>query len=158
MRYIARGLNSLASPGNEIECEQIVWVCTDGGCSWSNYVWRRGTVPIWWGVELRQGGVGEADVVIPQHRPYRGVTRYFRRLQKRYMPDQQREAAIRAAREPASDGKDADALLQEDRHVHVYCINLLRCSMTKRNGVWHVVVHEYTVCIHPFFMASPQQQ
>ncbi len=23
MRYIARGLNSLASPGNEIECEQV---------------------------------------------------------------------------------------------------------------------------------------
>lgn len=24
MRYIARGLNSLASPGNEIECEQVL--------------------------------------------------------------------------------------------------------------------------------------
>jgi len=26
MRYIARGLNSLASPGNEIECEQVLLV------------------------------------------------------------------------------------------------------------------------------------
>ena len=26
MRYIARGLNSLASPGNEIECEQVHFV------------------------------------------------------------------------------------------------------------------------------------
>ena len=24
MRYIARGLNGLASPGNEIECEQVI--------------------------------------------------------------------------------------------------------------------------------------
>lgn len=129
MRYIARGLNALASPGNEIECEQVVWTAGSDGCGWASYVWRRGTVPIWWGVELRQGGVGEADVVIPQHRPYRGVTRYFRRLQKRYMPDAQREAAIRAAA-----GKPAEAEVPEDRAVPVYCINLLRCNMTKRNG------------------------
>ncbi len=31
MRYIARGLNSLASPGNEIECEQVNSYCV-GGC------------------------------------------------------------------------------------------------------------------------------
>lgn len=133
MRYIARGLNSMASPGNEIECEQIVWAATGSDSGWANYVWRRGTVPIWWGVELRQGGVGEADVVIPQHRPYRGVTRYFRRLQKRYMPDEACEAAIRAAGGGAG---EMQGDLQGDRHVPVYCVNLLRCSMTKRNGVW----------------------
>ena len=30
MRYIARGLNALASPGNEIECEQVC--CPDPAC------------------------------------------------------------------------------------------------------------------------------
>jgi SacI homology domain len=33
MRYIARGLNALASPGNEIECEQIVWTIPTGACA-----------------------------------------------------------------------------------------------------------------------------
>jgi SacI homology domain len=30
MRYIARGLNALASPGNESEVEQIVWTAQPG--------------------------------------------------------------------------------------------------------------------------------
>ncbi len=30
MRYIARGLNALASPGNESECEQLVWTLPAG--------------------------------------------------------------------------------------------------------------------------------
>ena len=107
MRYIARGLNALASPGNEIECEQLVWAagtpsvhpdrngaassasagCGEGGgvgvrdqgegarVRWSSFLWRRGTVPIWWGVELRSGGVGEANIVVSPSRPYRGTRR-----------------------------------------------------------------------------------
>ena len=78
MRYIARGLNSLGSPGNEIECEQIVWTqpaSLESPLRWSSYVWRRGTVPIWWGVELKSGGVGEATIVIPSPTPYRGTRR-----------------------------------------------------------------------------------
>lgn len=78
MRYIARGLNSLASPGNEIECEQIVWTqpaSLEVPLKWSSYAWRRGTVPIWWGVELKSGGVGEATIVIPSATPYRGTRR-----------------------------------------------------------------------------------
>lgn len=27
MRYMARGLNARASPGNEIECEQVLMLC-----------------------------------------------------------------------------------------------------------------------------------
>ena len=123
MRYIARGLNALASPGNEIECEQLVWTAaagagagpadpgsdvprsdpgsaageaggTGGGrgggsgagveagpgaggphVRWASVLWRRGTVPIWWGVELRSGGVGEATIVVSPSRPYRGTLR-----------------------------------------------------------------------------------
>lgn len=78
MRYIARGLNGLGSPGNEIECEQVVWTqpaSLDTPLKWSSYVWRRGTVPIWWGVELKSGGVGEATIVIPSPTPYQGTRR-----------------------------------------------------------------------------------
>jgi len=124
MRYIARGLNALASPGNEIECEQLVWTAAAGAGAgpadpgsdvprsdpgsaageagggggagagggsgagveagpgaggphvrWASVLWRRGTVPIWWGVELRSGGVGEATIVVSPSRPYRGTLR-----------------------------------------------------------------------------------
>lgn len=168
-RYIARGLNDAGSPGNEVECEQVVWlpdavplregnngggdghgdvggkgegegegrdlqggagggfpeevigspkfteiplagsadpqqagpqgntigsaqstsdapsarqqqgpghgpaqgqgqgVSADGsgysGPHWSSYVWRRGTVPIWWGAEIKST-VGEAEIFV----------------------------------------------------------------------------------------------
>lgn len=123
MRYIARGLNALASPGNEIECEQLVWAAGDapvlpdrngaapsasagGECGrgggegagsrdqggegarvrWSSFLWRRGTVPIWWGVELRSGGVGEANIVVSPSRPYRGTRRRARRAHVPALP------------------------------------------------------------------------
>ena len=117
-RYRARGLNALASPGNEVEVEQILWCANDNesesdndeeerdeeeeesrsdgerkkrsngastssssspsssssSCSsssspsssiaFSSICWRRGTVPLWWGVEIRGGGVGEAAIVV----------------------------------------------------------------------------------------------
>lgn len=133
MRYIARGLNALASPGNEIECEQLVWADGDpvlpdrngaapsvsasgeGGrgegdgvgvrdqgegarVRWSSFLWRRGTVPIWWGVELRSGGVGEANIVVSPSRPYRGTRRCAPRAHVRHhalhrMPGMQLVAA-----------------------------------------------------------------
>ena len=31
MRYIARGLNALASPGNDAEVEQLLWTLPTGG-------------------------------------------------------------------------------------------------------------------------------
>ena len=43
---------------------------------WTRYVWRRGTVPIWWGVEMKNGGLGDVDVIIAADRPYRGTRRY----------------------------------------------------------------------------------
>ena len=34
MRYIARGLNALASPGNEAEVEQLMWTLPAGESLW----------------------------------------------------------------------------------------------------------------------------
>ncbi|KAK9827235.1 hypothetical protein WJX81_000601 [Elliptochloris bilobata] len=131
MRYIARGLNALASPGNEID-----------------FLWRRGTVPIWWGVELRSGGVGEANIVVSPSRPYRGTRRYFRRLQKRYAPDPAVASALGAAAEAADcaassgngvdgggaeEGGDADEDGDASLRVPVACINLLRCNMQRKD-------------------------
>ena len=42
---------------------------------WASHVWRRGTVPIWWGVELRSGGMGEASIIVANKNTYHGTTR-----------------------------------------------------------------------------------
>lgn len=87
-RYHARGLNDQAEPGNEIECEQIVWKhnAPNKPVAWSRYVWRRGSVPLWWSVSLKNVGI-EAEIVIKPQNTFRGSYRYVRRLQKRYMPN-----------------------------------------------------------------------
>jgi hypothetical protein len=119
-RYKARGLNEAADPGNEIECEQVVWrplAAAGGGgggsgggggggegagatttttttaaalppasVAWSRYAWRRGSVPLWWTVALRNGGMGEAEIRIRHTNTFRGSRRYLRRLQRRYCP------------------------------------------------------------------------
>lgn len=56
---------------------QLLFTCPTEGqhLKWSSYVWRRGTVPIWWGVELKSGGVGEAIINVNSRSPYKGTRR-----------------------------------------------------------------------------------
>ncbi len=44
MRYIARGLNSLASPGNEIECEQVLCTHQADECLVLSFEWHGSSV------------------------------------------------------------------------------------------------------------------
>ncbi|OAY64186.1 putative phosphoinositide phosphatase SAC9, partial [Ananas comosus] len=83
-RYLARGLNACSSTGNEVECEQLVWVTRRGGeaVPFSSYIWRRGTIPIWWGAELKLAI--EAEIYVSAQDPYRGSAQYYQRLSKRY--------------------------------------------------------------------------
>mmetsp|Transcript_29308 Transcript_29308/g.75960 ORF Transcript_29308/g.75960 Transcript_29308/m.75960 type:complete len:625 (+) Transcript_29308:102-1976(+) len=89
-RYKARGLNDCAEPGNEIECELLVWRPNpkEGApVPWSRYAWRRGSVPLWWGVQMRGSGLGEAEIKIKETNTFKGTRRYVRRLQKRFTPN-----------------------------------------------------------------------
>ena len=62
-------------------CVQVVWTVptsTPGRSQelhWASHVWRRGTVPIWWGVELRSGGMGEASIIVANKNTYHGTKR-----------------------------------------------------------------------------------
>lgn len=78
-RYKARGLNSYAAPGNEIECEQIIWRHVhkrDEAVPWSRYTWRRGSVPLWWSVEMKNNGLGEAVIKIKEQHTFKGSRRW----------------------------------------------------------------------------------
>ncbi|KAM3750124.1 hypothetical protein ACB098_04G013800 [Castanea mollissima] len=82
-RYLARGLNSCFSTGNEVECEQLVWIPKRAGQSvpFNTYIWRRGTIPIWWGAELKITAA-EAEIYVSDD-PYKGSLQYYQRLSKR---------------------------------------------------------------------------
>jgi hypothetical protein len=42
---------------------------------------------MWWTVNIRNGGMGEAEIKIRSTNTFRGSRRYVRRLQRRYMPN-----------------------------------------------------------------------
>ncbi|KNC50170.1 SAC domain-containing protein 9 [Thecamonas trahens ATCC 50062] len=110
-RYNARGLNDLGEPGNEMECELIMWWRADisegegegggkekegaeDGASGStvaapdfefySFCWRRGTVPVRFSNELKSSvAIGQAAMIIGDE-PYKSVDKYFTRLLSRY--------------------------------------------------------------------------
>ena len=82
-------------------------------------------MPIWWGVEIKNGGIGEAGITINPKDTYRGSAKYFKRVQKRYVPH-------------SSSQKDKAAVSA----VPVVCINLLRCAMGRAELVLNEHFHE----------------
>ncbi|KAK9200631.1 hypothetical protein WN944_015833 [Citrus x changshan-huyou] len=71
--------------GNEAECEQLVWIPKRSGQSvpFNAYIWRQGTIPIWWGAELKLTAA-EAEIYVADRDPYKGSLQYYQRLSNRY--------------------------------------------------------------------------
>ncbi|XP_004287153.1 PREDICTED: uncharacterized protein LOC101296222 [Fragaria vesca subsp. vesca] len=121
-RYLARGLNSCSSTGNEVECEQLVWVPKRAGQTvpFNTYVWRRGTIPIWWGAELKITAA-EAEIYVSDRDPYKGSADYYQRLTKRY------------------DARNLDVAVGGTQNrkalVPIVCINLLRNGEGKSESI-----------------------
>lgn len=126
-RYLARGINSCFSTGNEVECEQLVWVPKRTGQSvpFNTYIWRRGTIPIWWGAELKMTAA-EAEIYVSDREPYKGSSQYYQRLSKRY------------------DARSSDIAVGEGQKkkpsVLIACINLLRNGTGKSEAL---LVHHF---------------
>lgn len=122
-RYLARGLNAGCSTGNEVECEQLVWVprtSAGGRIPFSVYLWRRGTVPIWWGAELKFTAA-EAEIYISPQDPYKGAAQYYRRLGRRY-------------RSRKGDENVQNSNMVSSK-VPIVCVNLLRSAEGKAETV-----------------------
>ncbi|KAK6914467.1 SAC domain [Dillenia turbinata] len=121
-RYLARGLNSCYGTGNEVECEQLVWIPRRAGQSvpFNTYIWRRGTIPIWWGAELKITAA-EAEIYVSDRDPYKGSSQYYQRLSRRY------------------DTRDLDAATganqRKNSFVPIVCINLLRSGEGKSESL-----------------------
>lgn len=56
---------------------QIIWRQTKdkNNLVWSRYVWRRGSVPLWWSVSLKNNGIGEAEIRIRPTQTFEGSKR-----------------------------------------------------------------------------------
>lgn len=131
-RYLARGLNKFAGPGNEIEAEMIVWKNPVGGkdvgVEWCRNFWRRGTVPIWWGVEIQPLNKGlHAEVYVRDEQTYVGSLTYFKsllsRVAREYNPSNRKGSSNKEVLETfLSSGNAEDAIT---------CINLLHCNPKK---------------------------
>nr|XP_017235190.1 PREDICTED: probable phosphoinositide phosphatase SAC9 isoform X2 [Daucus carota subsp. sativus] len=111
-RYLARGINSCYSTGNEVECEQLVWIPKKSSQSvpFNTYIWRRGTIPMWWGAELKMTAA-EAEIYVSERDPYKGSAQYYQRLSKRY------------------DTRDIEIVGGTEKKsglVPIVCVNLLR--------------------------------
>eukprot|EP00193_Tetraselmis_chui_P004842 CAMPEP_0177754886 /NCGR_PEP_ID=MMETSP0491_2-20121128/2255_1 /TAXON_ID=63592 /ORGANISM="Tetraselmis chuii, Strain PLY429" /LENGTH=156 /DNA_ID=CAMNT_0019270313 /DNA_START=422 /DNA_END=888 /DNA_ORIENTATION=- len=78
------------------------------------------------GVEIKNSGVGEAEIWVNTSHTYRGSHKYFKRLQSRYVP---RVGQPGEAPPPAS-------------AVPVTCVNLLRCAMGKSELLLSEHFHE----------------
>ncbi|MCD7455508.1 putative phosphoinositide phosphatase sac9 [Datura stramonium] len=121
-RYLARGLNSCYSTGNEVECEQLVWVPKSAVQSvpFNTYIWRRGTIPMWWGAELKLTAA-EAEIYVSKRDPYKGSAQYYQRLTKRY------------------DARNLDIAASGDQRksafVPIICVNLLRNGEGKSESI-----------------------
>ncbi|KAH7440058.1 hypothetical protein KP509_04G089000 [Ceratopteris richardii] len=128
-RYLARGLNAAFSTGNEVECEQLVWPAIfslDKSIPFSVYVWRRGTVPIWWKAEIKST-VAEAEISVNEQDPYRGANLYFSRLALRYGARQSNTASTK-----------------KKSLVPIVCVNLLKTGPGKPESV---LAHHFEKCL-----------
>ncbi|KAL6556456.1 putative phosphoinositide phosphatase sac9 [Orobanche gracilis] len=121
-RYLARGINSCYGTGNEVECEQLVWVPKRAGQSvpFNTYIWRRGTIPMWWGAELKLTAA-EAEIYVSDRDPYRGSAEYYQRLSQRY------------------DARNLDVAVGVNQKrsalVPIVCVNLLRNGEGKSESI-----------------------
>ncbi|KAH0794523.1 putative phosphoinositide phosphatase SAC9 [Histomonas meleagridis] len=79
VRYFARGLNDVDSPGNEVECE-LLFAKLDQPDEFWEHCWRRGSVPFYWETILS----GASARIHINSNFCQGTIHYFQHLRKRF--------------------------------------------------------------------------
>lgn len=84
-RFHARGINEAGAPGNEIECDLVLWTrpSAEGTARWCSHAWRRGTVPLWWSSAAPKG-MGDPIITVRSRNPYDGCERYVGTLSEKF--------------------------------------------------------------------------
>eukprot|EP00793_Prasinoderma_coloniale_P003553 PRCOL_00002927-RA len=125
-RFLARGLNARFMPGNEVECEHVLWVAKDNrqpdmpkAVRWASHIWRRGSVPIWWEQRMEKV-VGDAEIYVRAN-PTRGAPVYFEHIFARY------EKLVAASVPGVGTAVGSDG----PTRTSFTCINMLRCAEGK---------------------------
>lgn len=85
---------------------------------YSIYLWRRGTVPIWWGAEIKSQ-VAEAEIFVQENDTYVGTAEYFLRLLSRYGHPQ------------VTHGNGGANVNENKSKSLIACVNLLRTGVGK---------------------------
>eukprot|EP00760_Papus_ankaliazontas_P039831 PhM_4_TR9787/c0_g1_i1/m.79118 len=113
-RRTCRGLNAESCPANEYECEVVIWehVPKREG-TFTSFVYRRGTVPLYWRSKFELNSIME-DILVRRDCE-RGAEWYYHNLLRRY----------------------DKVLVPANRTLHIHALNLLRvqaCPQEERLG------------------------
>eukprot|EP00761_Pharyngomonas_kirbyi_P010055 gb/GECH01010073.1/.p1 GENE.gb/GECH01010073.1/~~gb/GECH01010073.1/.p1 ORF type:complete len:1568 (+),score=218.06 gb/GECH01010073.1/:1-4704(+) len=145
-RYFARGFNDRISPGNEYECELLMWTeRSKSELEWTSYVWRRGTVPMFWSAQITSA-VSDAEVEISD-RPYEKLDQYYRRLQQRYgdypllLVNLLRHTTHKDESVLSQHFKESLSVLKRMMKIDVEMFNLDWLNAKKQNGLDYAVQH-----------------
>ncbi|KAK6914470.1 SAC domain [Dillenia turbinata] len=105
--------------GNEVEYSNLCGFLggLGGKCSFQHiYCGGVGTIPIWWGAELKITAA-EAEIYVSDRDPYKGSSQYYQRLSRRY------------------DTRDLEMLLLEQIREKFFCSRCAFCPRSHQNGV-----------------------
>lgn len=132
-RFNARGINDAGAPGNEIECDLVLWTKPAGGVSrWCSHVWRRGTVPLWWSSAAPKG-MGDPTITVRSRNPYEGCEKYVSSLSGKFG---QPLCFVNLLREDSTKG---EAQLSEHFQQAIqYTKHFISVDATVMNYDWHM--------------------
>jgi hypothetical protein len=112
---VFRCLQCIVGVGNEMECELLMWRGTER-VHWYSFVWRRGTVPLWWKSELKSQVQAAPSL-------------WFVQLMKRQQQQVVRESEVIIRDNPYEHSeKYWSSLLDRYGHHPIILFNMLRCG------------------------------
>eukprot|EP00759_Apiculatamorpha_spiralis_P024344 PhF_6_TR27883/c0_g1_i1/m.40827 len=146
-RHLGRGFNETYTPGNEVECELLLWTkraeTVDPVSAqqslvvvWSSFVWRRGTVPLWWKTHVWD----PHNLPILDDRPHTKCEEYWKKLLVRYgVRTKIRALSLLNIGTGKPEKMLSDAYAQSVSHVKT----IMNVDLTLNHFDWHATFQKY---------------